>query len=314
MAILNSANPEAFKFKQFYISMVDRCNLQCIMCTTTTHVHDLKHELSFEQWKAIIENITRFKIESIGFGGGEPLLRAKDLAELVKMVASKGITINIITNATLLTSGFLEDIIRCKDKTIFILSVDGLEEANDRIRGKGVFQKVMEAAKLLQRYNWVFYFTSVLMPENFFGFTGFIKFIEKNYPQVPLDIQPVIPHNEIYYLRNKFELSEGQLNALKGILSHLSANKETLKLTRPLEILNRYGDYFTNVLRSKNQCKMGTESFNINLRGNIWICGKELEYPLHKYKLEEAFSTDEYVREMKRVECCNSPCMAGLVV
>jgi len=228
-------------------------------------------------------------------------------------VASKGITINIITNATLLTRAFLDNIIQCKEKTIFILSLDGLQAENDRIRGDGVFSKVMAAAALLKQYGWTFYFTSVLMPENFLSFEDFIKFIEKNYPQVPLDIQPVIPHNEIYYLRNKFNFSPEQLNALKGVLSYLSSN-QSLKLTRPLGMINRYFDYFTNTLRSSAQCKMGVKSFNINLRGNIWICGKELEYPLHKYQLEEVFNSNEYAQEMKRVENCQSPCLAGLVV
>jgi MoaA/NifB/PqqE/SkfB family radical SAM enzyme len=311
--MLNNKDLDSFEFQQFYIAMGDRCNLKCVMCTTTTHPCDLNRELSLNEWKTVIENITRFKIQSIGFGGGEPLLRAEDLAELVKIVAAKGITINIITNATLLTRRFLEDIIQCKEKTIFILSLDGLEEENDRIRGSGVFSKVMEAASLLRQYGWTFYFTSVLMPENFFGFVDFIKFLGKNYPEVPIDIQPVIPHNEIYYLRNKFNFNTKQLNALKEVLSYLS-NNQALQLTRPRELINRYMDYFTNTLQRNAQCKMGVKSFNINLRGNIWICGKELEYPLHKYKLEEVFSSDEYVKEMNRVESCQSPCLAGLVV
>ena len=313
MTTLNNKDLDSFEFQQFYITMVDRCNLKCIMCTTTTHIHDPSQELTLDEWKAVIENITRFKIQSIGFGGGEPLLRADDLALLVKIVAAKGIIINIITNATLLTKAFLDNINSCKEKTIFLLSLDGLEAENDRIRGTGVFSKVMAAASLLKQYGWTFYFTSVLMPENFFGFLNFIKFIEKNYPQTPLDIQPIIPHNEIYYLRNKFNFNQEQLNALKEILSYLS-NNQVLKLTRPLGMINRYLDYFTNTLGTNAQCKMGVKSFNVNLRGNIWICGKELVYPLHKYELEEVFASNEYAQEMKRVESCQSPCLAGLVV
>jgi sulfatase maturation enzyme AslB (radical SAM superfamily) len=313
MAILNPKNLETFEFQQFYLAIADRCNLKCIMCTTTTHPHDSNHELSLDEWKAVIENVTRFKVQSIGFGGGEPLLRAQELSEMVKMVAAKGITINIITNATLLTREFLQSILQYKEKTIFILSLDGLEPENDRIRGAGVFAKVMQAADLLKEYDWTFYFTSVLMPENFFSFIDFIKFLEKNYPQVPIDIQPVIPHNEIYYLRNKFNFSAEQLKALKDTLDYL-LNNPTLKLSRPAGIISRYLNYFTNTLQRNSQCKMGTQSFNINLRGNLWICGKELEYPLHKYKLEEVLGSSEYAREMERVQSCQSPCLAGLVV
>lgn len=314
MAIINVDELERLRFKQFYIAMTNRCNLKCIMCTTTTHPHELEEELSLEQWKVIIDNITRFKVETIAFGGGEPLIRKEDLAKLVKIVASKEIIVNIVTNATLLTSDFLKDIIEYREKIIFLLSLDGLEEENDKIRGKGVFRKVIEATHLLQKYKWTFYVTSVLMPENFLGYGNFLKFLLKIYPQVYIDIQPIIPHNEIYYRRNKFDLNEDQLNALRDILSFLQANKDKIKLCRPLKIIDKYRDYFTNTLYTENQCKMGTETFNINLRGNIWICGKELEYPLYRYTLEEALATEEYKNEMMRVENCSIPCLQGLVI
>lgn len=314
MTVIDINNLNKLNFKQFYIAMTNRCNLKCIMCTTTTHSHELEKELTLEQWKIIIDNITRFKIETIAFGGGEPFVRDEDLTQLVRMVASKGIVVNIVTNATLLTPDFLNATIDYKEKIIFLLSLDGLEKENDRIRGKGVFKKVIEAAHLLQRYKWSFFITSVLMPENLSGFINFLNFLLKNYPQIYIDIQPVIPHNEIYYYRNKFELSKDQLNALRDILLFLHTNEDEIELCRPLKIIDKYWDYFTNTLYSENQCKMGTDSFNINLRGNLWICGKELEYPLHGYKLEEVLNSNEYVTEMKRVENCKSPCLAGLVI
>lgn len=302
------------QFKQFYIAMTNRCNLKCRMCTTTTHPHELEEELSLAQWEKVIENISRFKVESIGFGGGEPLTREKDLAFLVKKSASKGIIVNIITNGTLLKSDFLDEVMEYKEKIIFLFSLDGLEKENDFIRGEKVFSRVMEAARILQKYSWTFYITSVLMPENFFGYVGFLRFIMENFPDTYLDIQPIIPHNEIYYKRKKFELNEDQLKALKDILLFLHSVEDKIKLCRPLKMVDRYWEYFTNNLCSQNQCKMGTASFNINLRGNIWICGKELDFPLDKYMLEDVLSKSEYELEMQRVKSCNSPCLAGLVI
>ena len=302
------------RFKQFYIAMTNRCNLKCRMCTTTTHPHQLEEELSLDQWEGIIDNITRFQVESVGFGGGEPLVRQEDLIRLAGLVAARGITVNIITNATLLKTDFLEAVLPYREKIIFLFSLDGLEAENDRIRGEGVFKKVIETADLLQKYQWPFYITSVLQPDNFLGFVSFLTFVNKRYPQVQIDIQPIIPHNEIYYRRKKFELGEEQLEALKGILNFLHDNEGIIRLCRSLKIIDKYWDYFNNTLRSENQCKMGTESFNINLRGNLWICGKELEYPLYRYPLEEVFRSNEYLGEMERVKRCASPCLAGLVI
>ena len=384
-------------FDLFYIALSDRCNLSCVMCSTTKHPAEYEEgmkqaELPLEQWVKIIDNITRFKVDTISFGGGEPLLRKPDLDKLIPMIASRGIPINIITNATLLTRDFLGSIGQYKDKITFGLSVDGLEKETDQIRGAGVFNKVMAAAEYLQQAGWQFFFTSVLMPQNFFGFIDFLKFIHHKFPEAMAEIQPIIPHNEIYYIREKFALSAEHLDALKNILGFLQdqaikpyylnvtlteeaflnivqcpneiwvdlikngyiaadgailekfknvgkagemaldprlggkkeeifsavhlilKNQQKLKITRPMGLINLYWDYFTNTLHTNNQCRMGTKSFNINRSGNLWICGKELEYPLYQYGIEEIFNTPEYRNEMKRVEQCTSSCFAGLVI
>jgi len=313
MAVPGS-NDMPMKFKQFYIAMTNKCNLRCAMCTTATHPYEPEKELSLNQWKAILDNIIRFPVDSIGFGGGEPLALKEELIELVSIVASRGIVVNIVTNATLLKADFLEAVLPYREKILFLLSLDGLEEENDRIRGKGVFKKVIEASDLLQKYQWPFYITSVLQPDNFLGFVSFLTFVSERYPQALIDIQPIIPHNEIYYRRKNFELDTHQFESLKDILAFLHNNEGVIRLCRPLKIIDKYWDYFTNTLRSENQCKMGTESFNINLRGNLWVCGKELEYPLYQYPLEEIFRCSEYLKEIERVKRCGSPCLAGLVI
>lgn len=396
MSIINPQQYPVLSFDLFYIAMSDRCNLSCIMCSTTKHPAEYdkdmkKIELAIEQWKAIIENITRFEIKTISFGGGEPLLREKDLSQLVGMVASRNIGVNIVTNSTLLTSEFLESISGFKERVDFILSLDGLEKENDSIRGKGVFKKVMEATNLLRKGNWRFLFTTVLMPLNFIRFKKYLEFVHKEFPETMVDIQPVIPHNEIYFIRDKFALSEDHLFALKEILGYLhqeahpqtselifrkehlsnvvedvnllwedlvkngyihedgsildrfrdlsnasemaldvqykgaidrvysimqtlSRDQKKLKITRPFKIVDLYWDYFNNILQTNNQCKMGMKSFNINRSGNLWICGKELEYPLYQHKIEEVFNIPEYQNAMQRVEKCTSPCFAGLVI
>lgn len=302
------------KFGQFYIAMTDRCGLSCIMCSTTVSKTPVELELTVEQWEAILQNITRFQVETIAFGGGEPLSRAVDLSRLIPRITSKGITANIVTNATLLDAAFLNSIRSCKDKVVFLLSLDGLEKENDAIRGKGVFKKVMAAADLLQKDGWSFLYTSVLMPENMLRFKDFLKFLMKKHKRLHIDIQPVITHNEIYYLRDGFHLDKRQLKALKELLGFLRKNEHRMKLARPLRLMERYRDYFTNQLITDNHCLMGTQSFNVNYRGNLWICGKEIDRPLHLHKIEDVLNHPAYLEEMKRVRRCKSPCLAGLVV
>ncbi len=309
-----TALSQDFEFFQFYLAITNRCNLKCIMCSTTLHPHELENELTLDEWLKVLENITRFKVEVITFGGGEPFLRENDLRQMITFVASKGITVNVVTNGTLINEQFLQSISGFKKRVIFLISCDGLEQENDLIRGKGVFAKIIRAVNMIREQGFTLYITSVIMPENFCNFIDFLNFFHDRYPDVSIDIQPVIPHNEIYYRRCNFELTNEQIEQLEGVVDFLHAANNTIKLCRPLKIIDRYPDYFKGTLKTQNQCKMGTDSFNVNLRGNIWICGKELNCPLHKYKLEEVFQTEEYIKEMKRVQACQSPCLAGLVI
>lgn len=313
MSLIKTESNTNLKFYQFYLALTNRCNLQCIMCSTTRHPHELEQELSLEEWIQILKNITRFKIEVISFGGGEPFLRENDLHQMITFVASKEITVNIVTNGTLVNKRFLASLNDFKKYVIFLISCDGLKSENDLIRGEGTFNKIIQAVNLIKEHGFTLYITSVIMPENFSNFINFLKFFNDHYPDVSIDIQPVIPHNEIYHHRCNFDLTNEQIKQLQDVVDFLHANN-MIKLCRPLNIISKYPDYFKGTLRTQNQCKMGTESFNVNLRGNIWICGKELDYPLHKYKLEEVLQTDEYIREMNRVQTCQSPCLAGLVI
>jgi len=313
MSTGNGTLPAELKFNQFYLALTNRCNLECIMCTTTRHNHHLETELTLDEWLKVLENIVRFKVEVITFGGGEPFIRRDELIKLVKFVASRGITVNIVTNGTLVSRDALEEIMEFKDKVIFLVSCDGLEEENDRIRGDGTFKKAIKAVNLIRDYGFTLYITSVIMPENFANFTNFLKYVHSNYPEVSVDIQPVIPHNEVYYRRRQFDLDDDKMRQLRRVIYFLHDNDD-IKLCRPLKLIDRYPDYFKGTLVTQNQCKMGTASFNVNLRGNIWICGKELEFPLNRYKLEDVLGSQEYKQEMERVRNCKSPCLAGLVI
>lgn len=306
--------PDAnLRFHQFYLALTNRCNLECVMCSTTRHDHQLEKELSLEEWIKVLKNITRYKVEVITFGGGEPFIRKNDLLQLVRFVASKGITVNIVTNGTLISGDDLERIRDLKERVIFLVSCDGLEAENDRIRGQGTFKKIIQAVNLIRDFGFTLYITSVIMPENFAAFPRFLEYLRDNYPGISIDIQPVIPHNEVYYRRRSFDLDEGKMQELYRLIDFLHKNNG-IKLCRPLKLIDRYPEYFRGTLGTQNQCKMGTASFNINLRGNIWICGKELCSPLSEHKLEDLLSSEEYLKEMERVKNCKSPCLAGLVI
>jgi len=89
-----------------------------------------------------IEDLARFGVPVLLFSGGEPLARP-DLPELAAYAVKKGMRAVISTNGTLITRPMAQTLKRIGLSYVGI-SLDGLEEINDRFRGvDGAFQKAL---------------------------------------------------------------------------------------------------------------------------------------------------------------------------
>ena len=306
-----------FNITEFYIAITNRCNLKCIMCTTGKGKFDIQDEITKEEWKRLILNLNNdCNIERITFGGGEPLLR-KDLPEIIKFVCATDIaTVNIISNGILFNEEFLNNFSKEELKKIgIIFSIDGLEYTHDFIRGSGAFQKSFFNFKAiyhnyykLQRINFLTV-SSILMPENFMHYIAFLMLL-KQYKGVRVDIQPVIPNNELCHVKGNFLITELEKNKLKDIIEYVKNNPDIS--ARPVSVVERYIDYFDNKLKKSNRCLTGFESLNITFEGKPYLCGTEINMPLYKLRFKDVFNSSDYQKELERIKNCKEPCLQGL--
>jgi radical SAM protein with 4Fe4S-binding SPASM domain len=141
--------------KEFYIQwhLTDKCNLRCEHCYQDDYSQS--SELPLEELKKIAEKINFTlgkwgKEGRIGVTGGEPFIR-KDLFEFLYFLEQQPhiSKIGILTNGTLIKEN-LEAIKKLKKLHYIQLSVEGTKATNDAIRGKGIFDKVMEITRLLK--------------------------------------------------------------------------------------------------------------------------------------------------------------------
>ncbi|MBW1747067.1 MAG: 12,18-didecarboxysiroheme deacetylase, partial [Deltaproteobacteria bacterium] len=120
-----------------------RCNLKCVHCYAHAKNIPFDNELSTTEGKNLIDDLAEFGVPVILFSGGEPLVR-KDLPELADYAVKKGMRAVISTNGTLITpqtARTLKDI----GLSYVGISLDGMEEINDRFRGvKGAFKSALE--------------------------------------------------------------------------------------------------------------------------------------------------------------------------
>jgi len=306
-----------FKIREFYIAITNRCNLACIMCTTGKGRHDAKNELTAQDWKKTILSLNKdCLVQRVTFGGGEPLLR-EDLAEIIKFTCSVGVEeVNIISNGILLDGRFMRRFNRGELKRLGInISIDGLEYDHNYIRGPGAFERTIKNLELLY-YGFLkpgriknLTISSTLMQENFAQYINFLEFIKK-YGGVRIDIQPVIPNNEICYQKGEFKLTELEKNKLREIIDYLVKNIDIS--TRSAEVIRSYIRYFDNNLVKSGRCSTGYESLNITFDGYPYLCGKQISMPLCKFDFKDVFYSKEYQDELKRIDACRQPCLQGL--
>lgn len=127
------------------------CNLHCTGCWAAEY--GIKLNLSYETLDDIICQGKKLGTYMYIYTGGEPLVRKDDIIRLCE--AHPDCVFLSFTNGTLIDEKFAEEMLRVKN-FIPTISIEGSEEANDLRRGKGNYQSVVRALKILQEKKLLF--------------------------------------------------------------------------------------------------------------------------------------------------------------
>ena len=121
------------------------CNLHCTGCWAAEYGNKLN--LSFEEIDSIIQQGKELGVYMYIYTGGEPMVRRTDLIRLCEKHSDCQFL--AFTNATLINEAFADEMLRVKN-FIPAISLEGFETATDGRRGEGVYQKVVQAMRILK--------------------------------------------------------------------------------------------------------------------------------------------------------------------
>ena len=128
--------------------LTHRCNLRCSHC----YQDEYSSELSLAELESIFYQYIRFCEKNsfrghINFTGGEPLL-SQHLFELLKLCDKNNITFGLLTNGTLIDEDTAKRLSGFRGISFVQVSIDGIEQTHDSVRGKGSFQKALRGLLL----------------------------------------------------------------------------------------------------------------------------------------------------------------------
>lgn len=82
---LKSCYKEIKGIDSVYLHVNSACNLHCLGCYSYVENRNTRNELSFDEWKCVIDDLSLLGVKNIVISGGEPFLR-KDLREICKYI------------------------------------------------------------------------------------------------------------------------------------------------------------------------------------------------------------------------------------
>lgn len=121
------------------------CNLRCVHCYAAAGAEPAPDELSHEEGKALLDDLKAFGVPAVLFSGGEPLVRPDALDLLRYASQTLGLRCTLSTNGTLIDAGMARQLADV-GLTYVGMSIDGLEQQHDKLRGeRGSFAKTLAA-------------------------------------------------------------------------------------------------------------------------------------------------------------------------
>jgi len=133
--------------------ITERCHQRCAHCYQDG---PLPQELPFPEWRALLQQFKELleSIEPGGYGqvaisGGEPFLRPDCMDLLEALAAEKPrLSFTVLTNGAFIGDATARQL-RALGPRYVQVSVEGVEETHDRIRGEGSYAAAVEAIERL---------------------------------------------------------------------------------------------------------------------------------------------------------------------
>ncbi len=151
------------------VEVTESCNLACKHCYQG---ESRPLDLDLQSISKIVEQFEEMGGLRLIISGGEPLVHPR-FGDINRLMAGRGFRSILLTNATLVNEEFVFN----NNFDEVQVSLDGLEDGHDYLRGKGSFQKSLENLQLLRTYDISISIASMIHAQNYREFADLAELV-----------------------------------------------------------------------------------------------------------------------------------------
>ena len=306
------------------ISITDLCNLNCIHCSKKDIAQNVGN-ISFENFRTIIDKLSLGKIRKIVITGGEPFLN-ENIYEFVKYIKTNGMSVTILSNLNVDKTIFENVLNKLDSKDTIQVSIDNISKGYHEIRNGGNFKKLENNCNILGKYEVNTIANMVITEKNIWAMTDVLKFCEehqiKNIRFTP------------YFACYKDVTSAKDVDTFKSFKEVMKMHKNNHYSINiqdsPLPLLypyfsymkKKYSDFKYDTLYYR--CPAGVISCEIDILGDIYPCtyliGKTSPFGnIYKESIEQIWNSERmsnFRNAVSKAEQCQkcdqiNSCMGG---
>lgn len=168
-----------------------QCNLFCKHCYLGCNS---KNAVAIFKKDEIDAFYSYYQPDVVSATGGEPLLYLGRVFAVAESVAEYGGTLELVTNGFYLSESLIKYLLKINEKTIFQISLDGLREHHNEMRGNPrAFEMAYQAIELAAMYSDRVKARFTATQRNFDDIVGVIDLLDAlDRPNIELIIRPVL--------------------------------------------------------------------------------------------------------------------------
>jgi radical SAM protein with 4Fe4S-binding SPASM domain len=252
---------------RIYFELTRKCNLGCKACFNESSL-PMENELTTKEIFSILDQLNEIGTFEIRFTGGEPTTR-KDFFEIIAYAKKLGFYISMGTNG-IYPNDLFKKVANC-GVDWFIVSLDGMEDANDFIRGKGSFKKTKKSLKEFAKLKKRIRVNTVVGKYNLDQIPALAKFADSINAE-SLNLIPLRPYGRaIKYLSDKM-FSQNEFYDMIRLIDNLRS-KHKVKIVTTIDLLNKNNLSKQDLIVKKEKtCAAGVEAAVISPCGSVYGC------------------------------------------